>query len=170
MPSARALRPDHVDERPPHLQQRLHLQFGFRNVRAPLLPEPRSNLLEIDFVFSFPFLLHSSSECHQRLACQFISCYDKDTVRPGISNIDYPKYSSSVRVTDRDGSSWSPDDPHPDLPKPVQPRPRRHCDCKCEEDRWLDRGGTGSSHPQNKSPTQTRQAAIRQNARRHNAL
>ena len=102
MPSARALRPDHVAERPPHLQQRLHLQFGFRNVRAPLLPEPRSNLLEIDFVFSFPFFLHASSECHQWLACQFISCYDKDTVRPGISNIDYPKYSSSVSVTDGD--------------------------------------------------------------------
>ena len=67
-----------------------------------LLLEPRSNLLEIDFVFSFPFLLHPPSECNQRLACQLICRDDKDTVRRWISNIDYPKYSPAVRVTDRD--------------------------------------------------------------------
>src|SRR5437660_793453 len=38
-------------ETPPHLQLRLPLRFGFRSVRESLAHEPRSNPLEIDFVF-----------------------------------------------------------------------------------------------------------------------
>src|SRR5947209_19131507 len=59
----RPLRLDHACEKPPHLRLRLPLLFGFHSVREHLAHEPRSNLWEIDFVFSFSFLFHASSEC-----------------------------------------------------------------------------------------------------------
>ena len=45
-----------------HLRLGLLLLFGFRSARELLAPEPHSNLLEIDFVFSPAFLLHASCE------------------------------------------------------------------------------------------------------------
>ena len=61
-----SLRNDHYDlitpSKSPHLRLWLPFLFGFRSVRELLALEPRSSPWEIDFVFSFPFLFHASSE------------------------------------------------------------------------------------------------------------